>query len=190
MNAEFIQAVNHAMIYEVGGFWNPSDPDVIAGKISTKEQRRKVGYTNTPGDRGGETKFGVAKNANPSLNVAALTLEQAYQVYYNHYWVAGKCDLFPFPLSLVHFDACVNHGIGRAAKLLQAAVGVNADGVLGPVTFEAVNASFKQDVIDNLFVARSNFYNAIVARDASQQKFLKGWMNRVTDVTNFAKSLC
>jgi hypothetical protein len=69
----FEAAVDHAMLYEVGGFWNVNHPAVAGGLIDTPANRKAVGYVNDPADRGGETKFGVAVRANPDLNITNLT---------------------------------------------------------------------------------------------------------------------
>src|SRR6185312_16903801 len=50
------------------------------------------GYSNDPRDPGGETKFGISKNAYPNLDIASLTLEQAQQIYLRDYWDACGCD--------------------------------------------------------------------------------------------------
>jgi len=181
----FQHAFDHAMLYEVGGFWNSQDPEVQAGLIDTKDQRRKVGYVNIPADRGGETKYGVAQKMNPDVPVRTLDLNGAMQVYFDRYWVAGNCPQLPYPLTIIHFDGCVNHGIGRAKKFLQSAAGVNPDGGIGPNTIAAVNAMDPAQLIQNLSNARAAFYNQIVARDPSQAMFLNGWMRRITEVTNY-----
>ena len=65
MTTSFDKAVSHAMLYEVGKFWNESHPAVANGLIDTPANRKAVGYVNDKADRGGETKFGVAKNGMP-----------------------------------------------------------------------------------------------------------------------------
>ena len=188
LTEEFKVAFDHAMIFEVGTFFNPEDADVIAGAIGTREQRRKVGYVNIPGDRGGETKYGIALNANPDLNIPALDLEGAMEVYYKRYWLTGACDKMSYPLTIIHFDGCVNHGIKRANKFLQAAVGAVADGAIGPATLRAIQAADQEQVIRSVSQQRANFYNAIVERDPVQAKFLKGWMARIKSVTDYTLS--
>ena len=185
LTEDFIDALNHAMLYEVGAFWNPEDPDVIAGNYSTREQRKKIGYVNIPADRGGETKYGIAQNANPQIRVRDLDLVGAMEVYFQNYWLRGKCDKLPYPVSLIHFDGCVNHGIGRANKFLQRAVNVADDGVIGPGTLRAVSEMDPRQIIESISEQRSNFYHAIVKRDSSQGIFLKGWMRRIDEVTTF-----
>lgn len=181
----FIDAFNESMLFEVGSFWNPEDPEVVAGAYSTREQRKKVGYVNIAADRGGETKYGVAQNANPQVRVRDLDLEGAMEVYFQNYWLRGKCDKLPYPVSLIHYDGCVNHGIGRANKFLQRAVGVTDDGVVGPGTLMAVNAGDPKQSIQSISEQRANFYQAIVKRDPGQGIFLKGWMRRIDEVTDF-----
>lgn len=181
-------AFNHAMLYEVGGFWNPEDPDVIDGNMQTREQRKKVGYVNDPADPGGETKYGIAKNANPDVNILTLGLNEAMEIYYNRYWLAGKCDKMYYPLTVLHFDGCVNHGIGNASKFLQRAVGVIDDGQIGPGTLRALEGADQQAVINNVIQQRENFYRKIVDRKPTSQKFLNGWLRRVSEVGAFTLS--
>lgn len=182
----FLSAFNHTMLYEVGGFWNPSDPDVINGTITTNAQRQKVGYVNIPQDRGGETKYGVARNANPNVDVYALDLSGAQQIYFEKYWLAGSCDKLSDKVALMHFDTCVNMGVGRGNKFLQQVVGAVVDGQIGPKTLAAVNAMNPSQLIVALQNARIDFYNSIVQRNPSQQVFLKGWLRRVNEVAQFA----
>lgn len=182
---EFENAFNHAMLYEVGAFWDPTDPDVIDGRIATREQRRKVGYVNIPQDRGGETKYGVAQKANPDVPVRDLNLYGAQAVYFYKYWLVGKCDRMPYPLTIIHFDGCVNHGPSRAARFLQSAAGVEADGVIGNQTLQAIAEQDQATIIQNIAAARTQFYHDIVARNPSQQIFLNGWLRRITEVTDY-----
>lgn len=182
---DFDKCFNHAMIYEVGAFWNPQDPEVISGAIDTKDQRRKVGYVNIPADRGGETKYGIAQKMNPDIQVRTLDLVAAMNVYFNKYWLAGSCDHLSGALTIIHFDGCVNHGVGRAKKFLQSAAGVNPDGNIGPNSLAAINSMDPSLLIRKLSNARIDFYNQIVARDPSQAIFINGWMRRINEVTQF-----
>jgi lysozyme family protein len=182
---KFEAAFNHVMLYEVGAFWDPKDADVINGNCSTRDQRRKVGYVNAPADHGGETKYGVAQNANPNVDVKALTLKGAMDVYFTCYWLRGKCDQLPASVSLIHFDGCINHGIGRANRFLQRAVGVQDDGVVGPVTIGKINEADPVELIKSIADQRAKFCQAIVQRDPSQGVFLKGWLRRINEVRDF-----
>lgn len=180
----FEEAINHAMLYEVGGFWKLT-PDVSAGKISTPAQRKAVGYVNDPDDRGGETKFGIAKNANPNLNIAALTWEGAKAVYYQKYWLAGQCDKMTGRVAVLHFDGCINNGVKRANIFLQLAVGVQADGFVGPATLAKLNMIDAKKVCNSICNQRESFYRQIVASKPEQIKFLNGWLRRINEMRAF-----
>jgi lysozyme family protein len=188
LSNEFLFAFSNAMFYEVGSFWDPHDPEVQAGLIATTNQKRKVGYVNIPADSGGETKFGIAKNSHRDVDIKTLDLSRTIDIYFDEYWIGGKCDKLPQPLTIIHFDGCCNHGVSRACKFLQKAAGVTADGDIGPATLRAVGAMNQEQLIRNLSQIRENFYNAIVQRDPSQSIFLKGWLRRIKEVTDLTLS--
>lgn len=181
----FDAAIDHAMLYEVGGFWKLT-PEVERGLIGTREQRRAVGYVNDPDDRGGETKFGVAKNANSDLDISALTWSQAKTVYYNRYWIAGKCDKMPGRVAVLHFDVCINSGIGRAAIFLQRALNVTPDGAIGPATLGKLSTSDPIVICNKISNLREQFYRDIVANRPVQVKFLAGWLRRNSEMRVFS----
>lgn len=183
----FLSAISHAMLYEVGGFWNESHPAVASGSIATPADRKATGYVNDPIDAGGETKFGVARNANPSVDIARLNWEGAKSIYYDKYWIAGKCDKLPADVAIMHFDACINHGVGRASKFLQESVGAVQDGVIGPKTLAAIEQANSAQLLTKYAASRRDFYNAIVKNKPAQVKFLNGWMRRVNEVEAYAK---
>jgi len=184
----FASAFNHAMLEEVGTFWDPNDPEVIQGLIETRQQKRKVGYVNIKQDRGGETKYGIAQNSNTQISVRDLDLNAAMNVYHEQYWLKGKCNQLPYALSIMHFDGCVNHGVGRANKILQESLSVDADGIIGQQTIAAINNYDEQEIIQKISDIRTNFYHRIVQRDASQKIFLNGWLGRISRVTDYALS--
>jgi len=181
----FERAIDHAMLYEVGGGWNVNHPAVEHGLIDTAANRKAVGYVNDPDDRGGETKFGVARNANPDLNITQLTWDQAKAVYYVRYWLAGRCDALPARAAVLHFDSCVNHGIKRANMFLQRAVGVNPDGVVGAVTLAKARTLPTISLCNNICDQRVQFYKQIVANNPTQGKYLNGWLRRITEMRAF-----
>jgi lysozyme family protein len=86
------------------------------------------------------TKFGIAASAHPALDIAALTLDQARNIYRASYWDPVQGDKLPPQLALLVFDAAVNCGGSRAIQWLQLAAGVPVDGVLGPETMAAIQA--------------------------------------------------
>lgn len=87
------------------------------------------------------TKFGISAAAYPALDIANLSVADAQAIYKRDYWDRTSADTLPPPLALLVFDAAVNNGVGRAARWLQGAVGVAADGQIGPATLAALNAA-------------------------------------------------
>lgn len=183
---DFVKAFNHAMIYEVGSWFNPLTPATQLGLINSKANKRACGYVNDPDDTGGETKFGIAQNKNPDICVETLTMVDAQKIYFERYWLAAKCDRIASPLSLLHFDTAVNMGVGAAAKLLQTALGLVADGVIGPKTLAAIAAiKDPSELCTKYLNLKQARYDAIVKANPSQAKFAKGWRNRNEEMRKF-----
>jgi len=178
------KAVNHAMQYEVGRFWNLDAPGVADGT-----DQRGCGYVNDPDDHGGETKYGIAKTANPDLDITNLDWEGAKRVYYKRYWLPGDCQDLPSRLAALHFDGCVNHGVGRQAKFLQKALGAVADGDIGPATLELVRSQDEITICNNVCLQRETFYRNIVLTNPSQAKYLNGWLRRVQEMQKFVTDI-
>ena len=95
------------------------------------------GYVANDAGRG-ETNMGINSSANPGVDVKSLTEAQATVIYKAQYWDSIALDLLPIRLGVAVFDGAVNSGPRTAVTLLQRAVGVTEDGVLGPVTAAAV----------------------------------------------------
>ena len=92
------------------------------------------GYINHPDDPGGETKFGISKRAYPQLDIPALTLARAVDLYPTDYWQPINGDPFPDGLALLLLDTAVNIGPMTAIRLLQQALKIQDDGLPGPIT--------------------------------------------------------
>jgi len=82
-------------------------------------------------------------------------------------------------------DFAVNAGPGRSAKILQTAVGVPADGGIGPVTLAAVKAQDPVELIQKFSDAKEDFYRSL----NTFETFGKGWLNRVAAVKIKASSM-
>lgn len=157
-------------------------------ELLTELLRHEGGYSNHSADRGGATNFGItqtvfsewlAQQKQGWRDVRTLTKDEVARIYFSQYWLPAKCADIPPGLRGVHFDTAVNHGVGRAARLLQEAVGVTADGVIGPKTKEALAASDTELVKARYVNLRYRFYGRIIQRDRSQLAFITGWMTRM-----------
>jgi lysozyme family protein len=135
--------------------------------------RSEGGYSNDPRDPGGETNFGISKRAYPSLDIAKLTKDDAVAIYHRDYWLAVKCDQLPPALGVVVFDAAVNQGVKRAIQMLQSAIGVAVDGVIGPQTISRAKLAPKTALIA-FTTERILHYAGLPAF----KTYGKGWVSR------------
>ncbi len=87
------------------------------------------------------TKFGISARAYPDLDIANLTLNEAYAIYRRDYWDKLKADELPGPLALLAFDAAVNNGLGRARQWLNLAQ-KQSDGAAICAEFQALRLTF------------------------------------------------
>lgn len=132
-----------------------------------------------PGDPGGRTRYGISQRAYPGLDLERLTREQARDIYKRDYWDKAGCPGLPPVLRGYYFDCCVHHGIRQATRLLQRALGVRADGIMGPVTRQALcEESDPEALLFELRLCRMTFMVDLVDARPGQVKFLKGWLRR------------
>lgn len=121
------------------------------------------------------TKYGISAAAYPALDIQALTLEQAKDLYRHDYWDKVCGDCWPQGLALAMFDCGVNQGVGRAIRCLQRAVGVNDDGKIGPHTRDAVARLDHITLVEYFQAERILEY----VQAARWERFKRGWMRRV-----------
>jgi lysozyme family protein len=150
--------------------------------------RNEGGYVlhTVPGDRGGMTYAGIARNMNPSwagwLVVDAGGEPHADMVrafYRSRFWAPIRGDdLEHQSTAQAIFDFGVNAGVGVASKLAQLVVGATPDGQIGPRTVASLNAYEPERFVMAYALAKIARYRDIVTRDRTQQKFLLGWINR------------
>ncbi len=89
-----------------------------------------------------------------SDDVPGWTPQTAAIFYRRFYWDEVQAFAFPFPIALVLFDAAVNMGQSSAVRVLQVALGVTADGAVGPVTIKAAQRRKGDDVFLGKFLAQ------------------------------------
>ncbi|EPK1060393.1 glycoside hydrolase family 108 protein [Klebsiella pneumoniae] len=159
---------------------------------------REGGYVNDPTDKGGETKYGISDkrdgladgkadvdgDGKPDTRIKDLTEGQAGQIYFRDYWYPAYCTDWPDGISLFVFDSSVQHGAKKAIQLLQDAVGVTADGIVGPKTTKAVIGADAEWLLTRCFLRRSRYYAEIIKANSSQGKYLNGWFNRLDELAN------
>ena len=151
------------------------------------------GYSDTPGDPGGPTNFGItlatlkAYEGNPNLtaqDVKNLTPATAKEIYRSNYWNRMQCGALPAGLDLEVFDFGVNAGPGEAVKALQRIVGVTADGSIGPITLAAIGQFKPRDLISQYSEARLAYYKGL-----NNPEFEQGWTARVAQIQTAASQM-
>lgn len=142
------------------------------------------GYSDHPHDPGGATNLGITQRVLEThrgrsvskADVRALSRAEAKEIYRHRYWIAASCPALPSGLDLAVFDCAVNQGVARATRLLQQAVKVKADGVIGPITLAAIRGVPIRDLISEFMARRMNAYGRL------QQLFRTfglGWSRRL-----------
>lgn len=151
---------------------NKNWPRVIAEVLAAEG-----GYSNDPHDSGGETNYGISKRAYPDIDIKHITKADAEEIYHRDYWIKVHGDDLPSGVDLCAMDFAVNSGVRRAILGLQVSLGVQADGILGPVTLAATETNPVR-LIHTLCGYRLAFLHGL----DGWARFGKGWTSRVDHV--------
>ena len=151
------------------------------------------GFVNHKSDPGGMTNFGVTRNVwkewvkheVDETEMRSLTPEMVTPLYKQRYWDACKCSDLPLGVDYVVFDSAVNMGPSRAAKLLQAALEVKADGIIGRASIAAATAADPAELVESFSLGKEAFYQSL----PTFLTFGKGWLNRVAHVQDAAEQM-
>lgn len=143
----------------------------------TRLLKDEGGYSNTPGDNGGPTNFGITiadyrmyiKKSGTASDVKNMSVSQAAVIYKTKYWDALGCDTLPSGVDYTCFDYGVNSGLGRPRRALQ--------------RFKSKTGT---DLINAINDERTAFLRGLAATQAHDQQFLKGWMARVMRVRSYS----
>ena len=145
------------------------------------------GWSDNPADPGGATMKGVTLAVYRAFKGRAVTKAELRKIsdadlaaiYRRNYWDVVHADQLPAGVDYVTFDIAVNSGPGRAAKILQSAAGVTADGAIGPATLSAVGALSPALLIRAMGARREAFYRSLPIFAT----FGRGWLARCAEVT-------
>ena len=149
--------------------------------------REEGGYSNTQGDHGGATNFGITgyeynvyrhSKGLQLQSVIRISPSEYDEIYWTSYWLP-HCPSLPVGLDLSFFNIAVNGGTGRAVRLLQQCLGLPIDGIWGGHT-EASEEAIKdaKQIIIAFHAGERAFYQSIINYDPSQRKFATDWFGR------------
>lgn len=151
-------------------------------------------WSDNPQDPGGATMKGITLSVyqewkrNPHLtkdDLKNVSDQDVHDLYKQLYWDKVHADDMPSGIDYCLFDASVNMGCGRAAKLLQEAVGVTADGIIGQGTLQAVQKTNTRSLLENFSAEKTEFYQSL----KTFPTFGKGWLNRVAEVKTISEAM-
>lgn len=158
-----------------------------------KETLRWEGlYSNDPHDEGGATMQGVTTSryqqyrASKGLRTRSVRLisdTELREIYHTYYWLPVWGDKLPEGLDMAVFDFGVNSGPTRAIRFLQKALGVRADGEIGPITLRAIEEV--EDVAAQareICTARLEWVRTL----PKYWRFGRGWESRIKGVRRAA----
>ena len=121
------------------------------------------------------TKFGIAANTYPTLDIKNLTWDTAAALYRRDFWDAAKAGQLPPAVGFQLLDGAVNSGVRRATQWLQRAARVADDGILGPVSLAAIRAADPNDLAFRFLAERLDFMTGL----SNWPHHGKGWARRL-----------
>lgn len=163
--SNFQSCLDQVLKHEGGFSLHRSDPGNWTGG--------KVGVGTLRG-----TNFGISAASYPREDIPRLTKARAGEIYRRDYWGPVRGDELPDGIDLTAFDPAVNSGVSRGARWLQQALGVTADGKIGPVTVRAAQTTTSGvAVIQRAHAARLGWLRGL----STFTSFGRGWTRRVTE---------
>ncbi|MDE2471883.1 MAG: hypothetical protein KGL35_24945 [Bradyrhizobium sp.] len=155
------------------------------------------GNDDDPMDSGGRTSRGITQREYDAYcRIAGLTLGDVWKapdqivddIYHKSYW-NPYCPTFPTGIDYLFFDHGVLAGPSCATIALQQALGVTADGHIGVVTSAALSHADPSELVDRMSAVRQQYYDEVVKLHPKNQKFMRGWANRVVFARKNAHAL-
>lgn len=139
-------------------------------------------------DRGGLMYAGISRKFHANWEGWPMLLEQrddaliriaVKNFYYTNFWhiIKGeKIDDQAVANSL--FDFAVDVNALRAVSIAQSVIGVVEDGIVSRKTIDKLNAYNAELFLARFAAEKAVYYMRLVDRLPSQERFLRGWLNR------------
>ena len=155
------------------------------------------GFVNDPDDLGGAINMGVTigawkscgydKDGDGDIDVDDLHLltreDVVNRVLKPYYWDRWKADsIQDQSVANILVDWIWASGV-HGIKIPQDLLGVIPDGIVGPKTLVAVNSRNPRELFDQIKIARFDFIEDICRKRPANNKFKRGWMNRINDIS-------
>nr|DAP30959.1 MAG TPA: Lysozyme [Caudoviricetes sp.] len=158
------------------------------------QRARKTGWADDPDDLGGQTMVGVTmatyeeycrRKGYPKPTTGRL-MDLSYNDWKSIlkmlYWDRWNADeIRSQSIAEIVCDFVWASGV-HGIKVPQDLVGVVPDGIVGPKTLAAVNSRNPRELFDQIKIARFDFIEDICRKRPANNKFKRGWMNRINDI--------
>lgn len=153
------------------------------------------GFVNDPDDLGGATNKGITigtfseyrkRKGLPAPTVQELknlSEKEWYEIFKTLYWDRWRADeIKNQSVANILVDwvwASGAHGIKRPQTIL----GVVPDGIVGKKTIAALNSAHPDRVFEAIKADRAKFIDEICKARPKNEKYRKGWMNRINAIS-------
>lgn len=143
--------------------------------------------------RHGCTKFGIATNSYPNLDIRNLTIKQAGELYKRDYWNPLRLyELESQALATEIFDTAVNCGVGTSGNMVLQLVNIFAPahykmtGRVNAEQIEWINQYTRKKINRSTFwkalnVLQGERYLAIIEKNPRMMKYCNSWFQRLGD---------
>lgn len=156
--------------------------------------RWEGGFVDDPDDLGGATNRGVTigtyatyckKKGYPAPTVERLknlSDKDWTEILKTLYWDRWKADnIKSQSVANILVDWVWASGV-NGIKIPQQLLGVTVDGIVGTKTLAALNARNPKELFEEIKEARVQFIEDICRKRPANNKFKKGWLNRINDL--------
>lgn len=121
----------------------------------------------------------------PAHPQALATPEDAQLILKAMVWDKTSCDLLPAGVDLMTFNIAMLSGNVPALKILQKAVGVTADGIIGKLTLSAINRAAPLNLIRLQYLYDLEYLRSL----RNWWHFQHGWTNRENTMVGLARRM-
>lgn len=158
------------------------------------EKAKLKGFANDPDDLGGATMCGVTlatftdycrRKGYPRptiVRLKAIKYKEWLEILKTMFWDKWKADqINNESVALILVDWVWGSG-KYGITIPQKAIGVTADGIVGPKTIAAVNAKDPKQLFDLIRKERLAYIERICRSRPTNLKYKRGWLNRLNDI--------